>query len=238
MPLNTEATSSIESVVNRPTVRVWDIFVRAFHWSVVAAFFVAYFTEDEFLTLHVWAGYAIGGFLALRVIWGVVGPRHARFTDFIYAPATVLSYTRDLLAFRAKRYLGHSPAGGAMIAALLIGLAATVWSGLELYAAEDGKGPLAGTVTVIGAPAQAAPSEVGARTQVADRGESGEREGDERKEHGKTGGDEFWEEVHEVLANFTLFLVILHIGGVVLASLAHRENLARSMVTGLKRAEE
>lgn len=238
MPLNAAAMSSAIPTGKRPMVRVWDIFVRTFHWSVVAAFFVAYFTEDEFLTLHVWAGYAIGGFLALRVIWGVVGPRHARFSDFIFAPATVLSYTRDLLAFRAKRYLGHSPAGGAMIVALLVGLAASVWSGLELYAAEEGKGPLAGTPAAISAPARAAPYEVGARFQVADRGESGEDEDDEREENGKDGDDEFWEEAHEILANLTLVLVVLHVGGVLLASVVHRENLARSMVTGLKRAEE
>ncbi len=213
-------------------VRVWDLFVRIFHWSVVAAFFIAYFTEDELLTLHVWAGYTIGGFLALRVIWGFVGPRHARFSDFIYAPATVLGYARDLLASRAKRYLGHSPAGGAMIVALLIGLVASVWSGLELYAAEEGKGPLAGVPPAISTTALAAPRQPDARFQLASQDER------EDREEGEDEGDEFWEEAHEILANLTLILVILHIGGVLLTSVAHRENLARAMVTGLKRAEE
>jgi cytochrome b len=123
-------------------VKVWDIFVRVFHWTVAVGFFVAYVTEEP-LALHVWAGYVVGGLVVLRVLWGVVGPPHARFTDFLYGPATVVAYLRDLISFRAKRYVGHSPAGGAMAAALMIGLAVTVWSGLEVYAAEENAGPLA-----------------------------------------------------------------------------------------------
>ena len=87
-------------------VKVWDLFVRLFHWTVAVGFFIAYVSED-LLTLHVWAGYVIGGFLVLRVLWGFIGPRHARFTDFVYRPAKVMTYLRDLIGFRAKRYLGH-----------------------------------------------------------------------------------------------------------------------------------
>ena len=53
------------------------------HWTIAVAFFVAYFTEDEALTLHVWAGYTIGVLVAVRVFWGVIGPRYARFVDFV-----------------------------------------------------------------------------------------------------------------------------------------------------------
>lgn len=200
-------------------VRVWDPLVRLFHWTLVIAFFTAYFTEDDALAVHVWAGYAVGGLVVFRVIWGFIGPKHARFTDFIFGPFKVLGYLVDLVRLHSRRYLGHSPAGGAMVIALLIGLAVTVWSGLELYAVEENAGPLAGVAVI--APA------------VAD-----DRE-EERDEHGgrrRDAGEEFWEDVHETLANLALLLVILHIGGVVLASVAHRENLARAMVTGKKRA--
>lgn len=209
-------------------VQVWDVFIRVFHWTVVVAFFVAYFTEDDLLTLHVWAGYTIGVFVLLRILWGFVGPKHARFSDFIYRPFKVWSYAIDLVTFRAKRYLGHSPAGGAMVLALLVGLLATVWTGLELYAVEENAGPLAAISSETGT----APSETSSLLVLASEDEDeNEREGHDDE------AEEFWEELHEVLANLTLALALLHIGGVLLASIAHRENLVRAMVTGKKRAE-
>lgn len=83
--------------MNAPAVRVWDPFVRAF-WSLVAAFFVAYFTEpeDAGFAVHVWAGYFIGGLIVLRVIWGFVGTEHARFRDFAFGPFRALAYLGDL----------------------------------------------------------------------------------------------------------------------------------------------
>lgn len=204
-------------------VGVWDPLVRLFHWTLAAAFFVAYFTEDDVLTLHVWAGYMVGGVVVLRILWGFVGPQHARFTDFIFSPFTVWRYSLDLVRLRAKRYLGHSPIGAAMVFTLLVGLGATVWSGLELYAIEENAGPLAGPVLV-------------APVAANDRDETSEREGEEDQEDGG-GADEFWEETHEVLANVLLTLVLIHIAGVVLVSLVHRENLTRAMINGRKRAE-
>jgi len=227
--LSTTSTKTVSESQEQKRIRVWDPLVRAVHWTLLLAFFVAYFTEDDFLTLHVWAGYTVGALVVMRVLWGFVGPRHARFSDFLYGPREVWRYLVDLIAFRARRYLGHSPAGGAMVLALLLGLAATVWSGLELYAVEENAGPLAGLS------ADALPLNVLANESKRER--EGEREQAEGREDAQSQGGEFWEAIHEMLANLMLALIVLHIAGVLFASVVHRENLVRSMVTGYKRVD-
>lgn len=111
------------------TVKVWDPFVRIFHWSLVALFIAAFATGDESERLHVMVGYAIAALVGLRVAWGFAGPAHARFADFVTSPATALAYIRDALSFKARRYLGHNPAGGLMILLLLAALAGTCATG-------------------------------------------------------------------------------------------------------------
>ena len=209
------------AVTDQPAVQIWGPLVRVFHWTVAIAFFVAYLSGDEALALHVWAGYLIGGLILLRLAWGFIGPRHARFSDFVYSPLAVWRYLADLVRLNAERHLGHSLAGGAMVVALLLGLALTVGTGLQLYAVEENAGPLAGVT------ASAAALTTSAAADEESNGERAERRG---------GGERFWEKAHEVFANLMLVLVILHIGGVVLASVAHRENLVLAMITGRKRA--
>lgn len=182
-------------------VKVWDPLVRVFHWLLVVGFFTAYFTEGEgeTLTLHTWAGYVVAGLILVRLVWGFIGTRHARFGDFVTRPAVVKDYLLSVLRMHPRRYLGHNPAGGLMIIALLISLLVTVSSGMGLYAVEEQAGPLAGWLGGLG---------------------------------------ESWEEVfeglHEFFANFTLFLVVVHVAGVLVESLLHSENLVRAMVTGRK----
>ncbi len=195
-------------------VKVWDRFVRVGHWLLAGGFLVAYFTEDDFLTVHVWAGYLVGTIVCLRIIWGFVGSRHARFRDFLYSPRQAFTYLRDTLRGRAKRYLGHSPAGAVMVYALLVAVLATTGSGLMVYAYDKHAGPLADAVA----------------QQYAGMTKKERHQASEAAE-------DFWEETHEVLANLTLFLVVLHIAGVAFSSLAHRENLVRAMITGRKRTE-
>ena len=111
------------------TVKVWDLFVRVFHWSLVLLFAIAYLTGDEVQRVHIVAGYAIAGLLILRIMWGFIGPRHARFDDFVHTPRAAFAHLRDVLFLRARRYIGHNPAGGLMIVAILVMLAATCISG-------------------------------------------------------------------------------------------------------------
>jgi cytochrome b len=184
------------------TVKVWDPLVRVFHWSLVLFFFTAYLTAEELDTVHAWSGYAVLGLVAFRLVWGLIGTRHARFTDFVRSPSAVIAYLKDLIAFRARRYIGHNPAGGLMIVALLISLVITGITGLMVYGAHDQAGPLAASMAGIG----------------HDTGEG-------------------LEEVHEFFGNFTLFLVALHILGVVVSGKLHGENLVRAMITGRKARE-
>lgn len=115
-----------------------------------------------------------------------------------------------------------------MVVALLLGLAATVWTGLEVLAREEGAAPLAA-----GAPARVAAAVVLPSAAAGDDGSEIEEETDERHDEGTEA--EAWEEAHEAAANVTLALVILHVAGVLLASFAHRENLVAAMFTGRKR---
>ncbi len=125
-------------------IKVWDPLVRIFHWTLVAAFTIAYLTEEDLLTVHVWAGYTVLALLLIRTGWGFIGTRHARFSDFVTRPATVIGYGAETLKMRAKRYIGHNPVGGAMIVLMLLSLTLTGLTGLGIYGAENHAGPLAG----------------------------------------------------------------------------------------------
>lgn len=124
-------------------VKVWDLPLRIFHWLLVAGFFIAYLTEDDLLTVHVWAGYLVTGLLLFRLAWGFIGNDYARFSNFLCSPAKSIAYLKDLIALKTQRYIGHNPAGAAMIVLLLVSLLATVITGFAVYGADQAAGPLA-----------------------------------------------------------------------------------------------
>lgn len=99
---------------------VWDPFIRLFHSALVAGFAAnALFTDDE-STLHEWVGYAVVGLIAARLIWGLIGPRHARFADFLPSPRAAMQQVQDIATGRHRVYLGHTPLGALMILNLLL----------------------------------------------------------------------------------------------------------------------
>ena len=187
---------------NTQPVKVWDPFVRIFHWTLVLSFFVAYISEEDFLDIHVFAGYTVLALVLSRLIWGLIGTHHARFSDFIYSPKTIKHFIKDTLLLKAKRYLGHNPAGGAMILLMIISLLVTTVTGIAVYGAEEQAGPMSSWFSL---------------------------------DH-KFCGDVL-EETHEFFANFTLLLVFIHVAGVIIESLIHKENLVKSMITGMKSSD-
>ncbi|HKK15722.1 MAG TPA: cytochrome b/b6 domain-containing protein [Gammaproteobacteria bacterium] len=209
---------------NENTVQVWDIVIRIFHWSLVIAFVIAYFTAEEENPWHIYSGYAVLGLITFRVFWGLVGSKYARFSNFIYSPGKVVQYLKELAGKKPGHYLGHNPAGGYMIILLLSGLFVVTVSGLKLYAVEEGRGPLAGTNNEF----------MAINNVYADEDDDDDNE---HENNGKNEQDEeFWEEIHELSTNFTLVLIFLHIAGVFVSSRLHNENLVKAMITGRKKA--
>lgn len=113
-----------------PMVKVWDPLQRGFHWLLLVMIATCWLTgEDGPKTLHQASGYVVGGLIAFRLVWGVIGSRHARFTDFVRGPRKVLAYLAALWRGEEARHLGHNPAGGAMIVALLAVVGTTALTG-------------------------------------------------------------------------------------------------------------
>jgi cytochrome b len=164
---------------------VWDVPTRLIHWLLVASFAGAFATADSerHRDLHVLFGLAMVVLVALRLIWGVLGNRHARLGGLLFGPRAVLRYLRSIATLRPVRYLGHTPAGSWAIWLML---------GLGILAGATGYGAYEG------------------------------------------GGE--WLDVHEALAWALLAVVVVHVAGVALSSLLHRENLVAAMITGRKRA--
>lgn len=100
------------------TIRVWDALVRIGHWVLVIGVCAAWFTHEQG-KLHEWLGYLVLAVVAVRAVWGFVGSRYARFAQFVRSPSATIDYSKQLLAHREPRHIGHNPLGGWMIVALL-----------------------------------------------------------------------------------------------------------------------
>ncbi|KAF0204111.1 MAG: Cytochrome b/b6 [Gallionellaceae bacterium] len=125
------------------SVKVWDVPVRLFHWTLVLSFTAAYLTAEFHIGfLHTLIGYFLCVLVLARVFWGFAGNRYARFSSFIFSPQETIAYLRSLREGSPKHYLGHNPAGALMVFALLGLLALIFLSGLTTLAVIDFEGPL------------------------------------------------------------------------------------------------
>lgn len=169
---------------------VWDPFVRLFHWSLVVAFGVAFYTHaSEWERLwHVNAGYVAGGLIIGRIVWGLMATGYASFRSFPFSPMRALRYLFSLLRGTARHYIGHNPVGALAIYAMLaVGILA-IGSGCIVY--NDG-------------------------WEMID--------------------PDFAYYLHRYLTWGWLVLVFIHVSGVIIESVIHRDNLIWAMITGCKR---
>lgn len=121
IPAGQEATAPASPAVV-PQVKVWDPVVRLFHWTLALGCIANLTVLREVEPAHELVGYVILGAIAVRILWGFVGSLHARFSDFVTDPRKLSGYLASLIRGKAPRYVGHNPAGGLMMLAL-IGLA-------------------------------------------------------------------------------------------------------------------
>jgi len=168
---------------------IYDLPTRLFHWSFailfVGAFFITNVFEDEssVFPYHMMIGLLMAFIILLRIIWGIVGTKYARFSSYILSPTALIKYFKGMFTKNSKRELGRNPASS--------------WAALFMIAISIG---LAVTGYLITTPSKT----------------------------------ELLEEIHELLADGFLIIVLLHIAGVILHTIRHKDPIAKSMVTGYK----
>lgn len=186
---------------------LWDLVVRASHWGVALVVLTNEALTRGGSAAHVWAGWIGLTLLALRLIWGLIGPPEARFAAFPPNPKAAIAHLRDLAAGHPRSHRSHNPAGAVMVYALWGTLALLIASGVAM----SGPTPFApmGDNATVASGDGAAPAVENA-----------------------SAGVEIARKLHDVLANLLRVLVGLHIGGVLLESLVMRRNLVPPMLFG------
>lgn len=123
--------------MTEPTTKilVWDAPVRVFHWLLVLCFAGAYLTaeSERWRLVHVSLGYTMGGLVAFRLVWGLMGTRYARFSSFLRGPGAVVRYVRAMLRGQPEHHVGHNPAGAIAIVLLLLSSVVIVATGWAIY---------------------------------------------------------------------------------------------------------
>ena len=168
---------------------VYDLPTRIFHWLFAGLFltgFVIAKTMDDdspWFNYHSLAGLTLGFVVLLRLIWGIFGSKHARFSGFALKPTDLVSYFKGILTGEKKRWAGHNPASS--------------WAGIVMMLMALG-------LAVTGYLMTSGPNK------------------------------ETYEDVHELLANGFIIVVVLHIAGIVLHTIRHKEMIGLSMIDGKK----
>lgn len=117
--------------MNTKKTRIWDSPTRLFHWALVINIVAAWYTiENRLIELHEIAGYSLLTLIIFRILWGFVGSSTSRFTYFLCSPISALKYLRLSIKQKAHHELGHNPAGGWMVAIMIVIILVQILSGL------------------------------------------------------------------------------------------------------------
>ncbi|OYU35077.1 MAG: cytochrome B [Novosphingobium sp. PASSN1] len=182
--------------------RRWDPIVKITHWSIALAVLANALLTEEGSGAHVWVGYALAAVLALRLLWGFIGPAEARFAAFWPSPRKALAHLRDIRTGTVTHHASHNPLGALMVYAIWACLLTIIATGIAMAGPPSLKGA-SFNEAVRGREVISAPSHA----------ESGEEEGDEG---GESEGEEgLVGEIHEVAANLLYLLILLHVAGVI-----------------------
>ncbi|ADG08876.1 cytochrome B [Caulobacter segnis] len=197
--------------------RRWDPVVKLTHWTIVAAILANALITEEGSSAHVWVGYALAGTLALRLIWGVIGPAEARFSAFPPSPGRALAHIREIAAGKRSEHASHNPLGALMVYAIWSVLAVIIVTGVLMASAP---------AEPRGEPGAAPPAATAERLEREEHEEGEGREGGEEHEEGPL------TEVHETAVNLLYVLILLHIAGVVFEARRSGRRIVLAMLPG------
>ncbi|WP_422061496.1 cytochrome b/b6 domain-containing protein [Sphingopyxis sp.] len=180
--------------------RSWDPVVKITHWSIVIAILANALVTEEGSGAHIWVGYALAAILALRLLWGLIGPAEARFSAFPPSPRRALDHLRDIRAGKKQIHRSHNPLGALMVYA--------IWSMLGVI--------IASGIAMAGPPSTAFLDQAKRSSEISQKAvvERRDHDADEAAE-GAGGEEDVWEEVHETAVNLLYVLIALHIAGVI-----------------------
>ncbi|WP_374528075.1 cytochrome b/b6 domain-containing protein [Novosphingobium sp.] len=238
-------TDTTEQITPQP--RRWDPIVKLTHWGIVAAVIGNALVTEEGSGWHIWVGYGLAALLGLRLLWGVIGPREARFSAFPPSPGRAVAHLGEIGRGEVKRHASHNPLGALMVYAIWGTLLVVIGSGIAM------SGPPPANPSAVegregGEKGEAAASE-GRQSEAEEARERGElaapapaaeraeaAEGGEAGEGGEGEEDEALEEVHEIAVNLLYLLIALHLMGVVFETRRSGREIVGAMLPGGNRS--
>lgn len=230
------ATDTAPAATQPP--RRWDPIVKLTHWGIVAAVIGNALVTEEGSGWHIWVGYGLAALLGLRLLWGLIGPKEARFSAFPPSPSRAVAHLGEIGRGEVVRHRSHNPLGALMVYAIWGTLLVVIGSGIAMSG-----------------PPPANPSAVSGEHGEGGKGEGGEESeehdeasarlpaaigamiiapayADDGGEGGEGEADEVFEEVHEIAVNLLYLLIALHLMGVIFETRRSGHEVVGAMLPG------